>query len=350
MKPWHLLLATAALGAAGFGYQRYWQRPASVPAAVAAPRPSASVDPNLLVDPLAPQHPATLDRARSLAENWHKARPGFQASRKPAERGGVEPCATQKVDLSAFAEPLPLSKGRLTLPRELVLATGGRFDLVMHLNGDEPVRRELALSGAKLALYTLTIDPSQGYAPLFTGTGLFAALLGEIERAASKQAGREARVGRIALSAWSAGFVGITAILSQPQTRDRADAVILIDGLHAPRGDRPAFEAQLAPFVAFAARASESQRFFLVSHSSIDPPGFASTSECAHYLIAAQGGEPSLVRRADPYGLELVESYTRGEFHVRGYAGNDKADHCAQLAVLRGAFAALARRWATPAR
>jgi hypothetical protein len=52
------------------------------------------------------------------------------------------------------------------------------------------------------------------------------------------------------------------------------------------------------------------------------------------------------VRRNDALGLELVEYFTRGNFHVRGYAGNDKADHCAQLGVLRDAFAALGRRWA----
>jgi hypothetical protein len=30
---------------------------------------------------------------------------------------------------------------------------------------------------------------------------------------------------------------------------------------------------------------------------------------------------------------------------VRGYAGNDKADHCAQLALLRDVYAELGRRW-----
>jgi hypothetical protein len=51
------------------------------------------------------------------------------------------------------------------------------------------------------------------------------------------------------------------------------------------------------------------------------------------------------VRRADRFGLELVEFFSEGDFHVRGYAGNDRADHCAQLAVLRDAFVALGMRW-----
>jgi hypothetical protein len=84
----------------------------------------------------------------------------------------------------------------------------------------------------------------------------------------------------------------------------------------------------------------------LISHSSIAPADFASTTESAHYLISTQGGKPQPVHRNDALGLELVEYFTRGNFHVRGYAGNDKADHCAQLGVLRDAFAALGRRWA----
>jgi hypothetical protein len=33
---------------------------------------------------------------------------------------------------------------------------------------------------------------------------------------------------------------------------------------------------------------------------------------------------------------------------VRGYAGNDKADHCAQIAILRDVYRALGQRWARP--
>jgi len=108
-----------------------------------------------------------------------------------------------------------------------------------------------------------------------------------------------------------------------------------------------AFKAQMKPFVDFAALAARGDRSFFVSHSSIDPPDFASTPECAHYLIASRAGKPKAVRRSDRFGLELIEFYSDGEFQVRGYGGNDRADHCAQLAVLRDAFTALGARWKT---
>lgn len=318
--------------------------------APAQPNPSsraapASLAPGTIRDPLAPDRPLVIDGERRVdAGSWVNARPGFQKSRTRAQRGGVEPCAPQAVDGTGFADWAPVGQGKFTAPRELALDESGGFDLVIHLLGDEPIRRELISSQQPFALYSLTVGLNQSYAPLFTGTQLQTSIVAGIEQALSKRLGRPAHLRHLAMSAWSAGFVGIEAALSQPSAKD-IDAVILIDGLHAPRGNGLAFKAQMKPFVDFAAKAAQGQRSFFVSHSSIDPPDFASTTECAHYLVASLNGQPQPVRRADRFGLELVEFFSEGDFHVRGYAGNDRADHCAQLAVLRDAFVALGMRW-----
>lgn len=310
-----------------------------------APAALASAAPGTLADPLDPHRPMIIDQEpRVDAGSWVTARPGFQSSRPPAQRAGVEPCATQAFDSSAFEAWAPVSRGKFTAPRALALDDSGGFDLVIHLLGDEPIRRELIQSQQPFALYSLTVGTNQSYAPLFTGTQLQAAIVAGIEQALSKRLGKPAHLRHLAMSAWSAGFVGIEAALSQPASKD-IDAVILIDGLHAPRNNDLAFKAQMKPFVDFSAHAARGERSFFVSHSSIDPPDFASTTECAHYLIAALGGKPQAVRREDAFGLELVEFFKQGEFQVRGYAGNDRADHCAQLAVLRDAFVALGSRW-----
>jgi hypothetical protein len=315
--------------------------------AVAQSAPRASAAPGTLIDALVPNRPMLIDSGRSEAADWVRARPGFQYSRSAAERGGVEPCATQEVDTSEFEDWAPLDQGRFIAPRDFGLDQQGHFDLVIHLHGQEPVRRELIKSGARFVLYTLTLDPSQSYAPLFSGTGLYQAIISGIEETMSKRSGRAAHAGHVALSAWSAGFVGIEAALAQPGSRD-IDAVVLIDGLHAPRGDSAAFKAQLQPFVDYAKRAAAGEKFMFISHSSIDPPDFASTTECAHYLLAALGAQPQPVKRQDALGLELVEYFSRGNLHVRGYAGNDKPDHCAQLATLRDVYAALRDHWQRP--
>jgi hypothetical protein len=306
---------------------------------------TAQTEPAAVADPWDPSRPMIIDTERhDPGRSWVSARPGFQSSRTREQRGGIEPCASQPVDTTGFEDWAPVGRGKFTAPRGLALSDDGGFDLVIHLLGDEPIRRELINSRQPFALYTLTVGQNQSYAPLFTGSQLQASIIQSVEQTLSQRSGKPAHMRHLAMSAWSAGFVGIEAALSQPSA-SAIDSVILIDGLHAPRANEPAFKAQMKPFVDFAARAARGERAFFVSHSSIDPPDFASTTECAHYLIASLGGQPRPVRRADRFGLDLVEFFQSGDFQVRGYAGNDRADHCAQLAVLRDAFAALGKRW-----
>ncbi|MBI5533076.1 MAG: hypothetical protein HY898_10190 [Deltaproteobacteria bacterium] len=340
------MLAALTAGTLGLGLALGCQaeprvRPTPAPAETVS---VAAAVPTTLFDPLNPDRPIEYDSSpRGTHTSWVTARPGFQSSLSSADRGGISPCSTQEVDTSAFDGWTSLSKGRFVAPRESAIDAAGRFDLVMHFHGDAPVLRELVHSGQKLVLYTLTLDPSEAYGALFAGSGLFNSIVLQIEGALSKSRGRPAHVGHIAVSAWSAGFTGISALLGQPEA-GRLDAMVLIDGLHAPRLAE-SLDRSLQPFVDYARRAVAGERFMLVTHSSIDPPDFASTTETAHHLIAAVGGQPQAVHRKDALGLEMVEFFTAGSFHVRGYAGNDKADHCAQLALLRDAFTALGKRW-----
>ncbi len=234
-----------------------------------------------------------------------------------------------------------LSRGTLFLPSARVLDAEGKFDLIFHFNGEGPVRRELLASEQALALYTLTFPPDKSYAPQFNGSGLFGRLLDEIAAAVSQRLGKPATLRHVALSAWSAGFEGIRSVLYQKDSQ-RVDALLLIDGLHGPRGG---LAGQLKPFIDFARRAERRETLFVVTHSAIPTYQFTSTTESSHFLIDALGGQPERVQRDDGFGLELVEMFDRGNFHVRGYAGNDKADHCAQLLLLRSLFPVLRRHW-----
>ena len=339
-------MATLALlgvtGSLGWATVMYYRGRAFTPVA-SAPTPVRSALPNTIVDPLATDRPVALDPSvrPAASGSWVTARPGFQFSRPPAERGGVNPCALPEVDGSAFEPWVNLAKGRFSAPREGALDASGRFDLVIHLHGDELARRELVLSRQNFVLYSLTLAPGENYASLFSGSGFYGQILAHVEEVFGKSRGTLAHARHVALSAWSAGYMGVMATLAQPEAKD-LDAVVLIDGMHGPRD---ALEHQLAPFVDYARRAAAGERFMLVTHSSIDPPDFASTTESAHHLLSALGARPQTVRRNDRFGLELVEFFTRNDFHVRGYAGNDKADHCAQVALLRDAYAALGRRW-----
>lgn len=341
------ILGAAALALLGLGWF-FLQGPAAsnlTPTAAAHAEPSEATvaRASKLDDPLFPERPAVIDPKRAGTSDSVSSRPAkaFQYSLDSDERGGVEPCNTP-APREAIENQLVLGSGRLALP-PAALNADGRFDLVIHLHGNEPVVREHAASGQRFALYTETLHGDRSYASVFSGSALFSALVDQIAARVSQRTGRSASVRHVAVSAWSAGFEGVRALLHQLED-PRLDAVVLVDGLHAPR-DPQALAARMAPFEGFARLAMSSRKFMLITHSSIPTPDYASTTETAHYLIHQLGGRPMPVQREDGFGLSLVDYYTSGQLHVRGYAGNDKADHCAQLFLLRTAFAALGRRW-----
>jgi hypothetical protein len=177
-------------------------------------------------------------------------------------------------------------------------------------------------------------------------------LVESIERAMAKRHGREAaRARHVGLSAWSAGYGAIQEILGTGYGKQRVDSVVLLDGLHTGYVGKRINGQPLDAIVAYAKRAAQGERLMFVSHSSIIPPGYASTTETANYLIWRLGGRPRATRprAGDPMGLELISRYTRGQFHVRGYRGNDKMDHCAHIGLLRDVLRVhLKRRWNSP--
>jgi hypothetical protein len=333
-----VLLAIAAGAVALAIWLKWFAGAAPPPPRIGRPVPSAA--PSAVSDPIWPERPAPLDPARAaLATNWPKAPPQFQYSRPASQRGGVEPCAVAAPpEANAI---IALSRGHLFMGNEHAVDASGAFDLIMHLHGEVTVRRELVASGQPFVLYTLTLPINESYAPLFAGSGLLGRLIDEVTAAVSKRQGRSTRVRHLALSAWSAGFEGVRSILYQPEA-ERVEAVLLVDGLHAPRKAKGLVE-NLEPFVRFARRAAKGERWFVITHSSIPTGGYTSTTESAHFLIHELGGRPTAVQRDDGFGLELVDFFSSGHLHVRGYAGNDKADHCAQLLLMRSLFVALHR-------
>ena len=128
--------------------------------------------------------------------------------------------------------------------------------------------------------------------------------------------------------------------------------VILLDSLHAGYIDDQAKTLktnQLDPFVAFARRAAKKERFMFLSHSSIIPPGYGSTTEVAEFVVAQLGGKPKRTSRKDVLGLDMIDRFDKGAFHMRGYTGEDKPDHCAHIGLMADIVRVhLAPRWKTP--
>lgn len=92
---------------------------------------------------------------------------------------------------------------------------------------------------------------------------------------------------RVAYLGFSASCQGLAQVLTSGDG-GKVDAILAIDGLHVgylnkqrSQGPNP---AGMAPWVQFGVRAGLNDRLFVDTHSSVVPPGYASTTETANYL------------------------------------------------------------------
>jgi len=280
--------------------------------------------------------------------------PDWTQTQKSAAERGVNPCNTPDEGWGIYdGWSRAPSMGQMIAPGKGGIARDGSFDVMFHFHGHEPVRKEWVhvMDGAVLVGIDLGIG-SGPYQSVFRTPGTFETLVHSVEKAmADKTGNAKAHVRKVGLSAWSAGYGAVVEILNQDYGKRIVDTVVLLDGMHCGYAGGSLDELQLQPFIDFARRAAAGQKLMFVSHSSIIPPDYASTTETANYIIAKLGGRPRGVRPPGrgPMGLELISTYSRGNFHVRGYMGNDKMDHCAHIGLFRDILQRHVKpRWRSP--
>jgi hypothetical protein len=257
---------------------------------------------------------------------------------KTVEERGVNPCDTPDPGFGNYSHwEQGITMGQFIMPLHGGVRKDGDFDVMIHFHGHEAARKEWVQVMDHTVLVGIDLGLGSGsYETAFQAPDVFPRLVDSIERAVAKKAGKKsAHARRIGLSAWSAGYGALQWILAQDFAKKRVDTVILLDGLHCGYLGAALNGQQIAPFTEFAKLAAEGERLMFVSHSSIIPPGYASTTETADYLIHETGGKPHGVHGAGPAGMDLISRYSKGSFHVRGFSGNDKMDHCAQIVLYR---------------
>lgn len=253
---------------------------------------------------------------------------------------GSHPCSRPDPGFGSYQRWQQIAPmAHVLLPKRVRLTAGGEFNVLFHVHGREPVRKEWVqvMNGAVLVAVDAGID-SESYREAFRDPRTFSRVLQAVERAVARQTGRsDARASRLVVSSWSAGFGALERILAQPFGRRHVLGVILLDGLHAGYEDSSLDRVRLAPFVGFARAADAGERWMYVSHSSVPAVGYASTTETTNYLVYKLGGRPTSVdqRGVDPLQLHRISSFSSGNFHARGFKGGTAADHCAHVALLR---------------
>ena len=275
-------------------------------------------------------------------------------TQKSAQERGVNPCYTPDPGFRLY-DPWDRSPsmGQMITTQAGGITKDGKFDVMFHFHGHDAVRKEWVqvMDGAVLVGIDLGIG-SGPYEAAFRSTEAFARLVKSVEAGVAKKSGNSsARVRKVGLSAWSAGYGAVGEILRTQYGQQLVDTVVLLDGLHCGYKGRSLNDWQLEPFLRFAKQAAQGNKLMFVSHSSIIPPGYASTTETAYYLVHGVNGQPqsTVPRAVDPMGLDLISRYDKGGFHVRGFKGNDKMDHCAHIGLMRDVLKVhVYKRWQSP--
>jgi len=218
------------------------------------------------------------------------------------------------------------------------LAEVDTVSMLIHFHGSADVT-EYAAEIASRKLVVLTVNLGSGssrYEQPFLEKGKFAALIGVAKKALLNY-GYVAD--QIILSGFSAGYGALRAILSNPDHVAQVSAAILLDGLHTdyiPDG-KTLYEGgklnttKLDSFLSFAQLAVQGKKKFLFTHSSIFPGTYASTTECADYLINKLGLIRNPVLGQGPLGMQLLSATEQKGLKILAFAGNTAPDHIDHL-------------------
>lgn len=164
---------------------------------------------------------------------------------------------------------------------------------------------------------------------------LWPALRAAVDAALRRRRGAAVPVTRQRLAGFSAGYGAIRAILRTPTLARQVEGVLLLDGLHTgylpdrtPLAEGGALDTlPLLPFVAFGRRAMAGEAAFFLGHSEIFPGTFASTTECATWVLERLGVRRAPVLAWGPVGMQQVSEARQGRLVVQGFAGNAAPDH-----------------------
>lgn len=231
----------------------------------------------------------------------------------------------------------------------------GAYNLIVHFHG-VPKLQETNLDHARINAAVVSINLGVGtdhYGNAFRDPQSFQTLLAEADAEISKS-GRApgAKIGRVALSAWSAGFVSVQKIMNDSANAERVDAVLLADGFFTSFTNvkkREINAPSLSRFVSLAQAASKNDKLFAITHTAIPTGDYPSVEETVGKLLEMSEISKTPSHSVGPRNMKETYTVDRGSFHVKGYEGLLAGDHIKQIhAMGETIWPYLKTRWDGP--
>jgi hypothetical protein len=171
-------------------------------------------------------------------------------------------------------------------------STDGSFDVVLHFHGNtQLVEESVAEAGINALVHVTNLGLGSGrYESYFQVPTAYDQLIKDIEERAEKLGLKNPRIRRVALTAWSAGYGAIFYVLDRREDFGNIDTLLMMDSIHAGHLTSTVVDPRkMLPFVRFAKEAAEGKKLMVLTHSQIEPVGYASTTETADAILQSIG-------------------------------------------------------------
>jgi hypothetical protein len=250
-----------------------------------------------------------------------------------------------------LGDSLGLAEGqsvRIFIPPGIIEKEEELIPVIIHFHGSSDVIEE-QISSLKTGAVVCTVhlgNLSGPYRKYFSDRLAFEEILHKIYGILGKSGldlGERKPI--MILSSFSAGYAAIREILGNETYYQNVRAVVLADGLHTD-SDPVLMEQQMRNFLRVALDAQNRKKIFYITHSGIQPPGYASTTGTAEYLIEHTEGRRIPVSVSDRIGERHYE-YSAGYFIVWGYYGETGEDHMRHLQGMHVMLGEVIRRMDT---
>lgn len=244
----------------------------------------------------------------------------------------------------------PLAGGLLTFPPSFA-SEDGRYDLIIHLNGNtDLVEESYGYAGVNAVVMILNLGVGSGvYEDRFGLASAFDLILDRVQHTLAERGLRHPKLGRVAVSGWSSGYGGVIKLLQHDEVFDRIDAILLFDAIHCGidvwTGKMK--KDQIDPIRRFAQKAVEGRALLSITHSEIQTYGYLDAHKTTdavldfvHVLRTPTTREQPMPELRSMVGVmparfmkplpPLTEAH-KGGLHVRGYSGNGPITHMLHL-------------------
>jgi hypothetical protein len=220
----------------------------------------------------------------------------------------------------------------------------GAVDVVFHFHAGKMADTEWRAAHLKAVVVSATFGMgSAPYDRAMRDPERLARMLEEVLSSLSETARTPLRLRRLGLVSFSAGFGAVGRILAQDAYFERIDALVLLDSLHTSYAsaresrERVADVHGIERYVRFAEEAKAGRKAMVITHSSIQPPDYPSSTESTAALLDAVGvgkvadaGDATVFAR----GMSAIYRAEAGDLHVFGFRGETARDHMKHLSLV----------------